>query len=247
MRTGGFSTRALLGRLLETFQWLIQVTKDLAAIQPGGEGHVATIRVRLLHSSVRQRILKLCQTRPNYFDTEQFGIPINTLDSVHSISTFSCNQLWLQLPKFGIQPSEQECEDYVALFRYLGYVIGTPTSYFETSAQAKIVMESLLVHELRTTETSRVVLYNFMECVGNLPHPFHVSKQFIEAGSRWINGDEHCDSLNLGKPWMLYYLVFLGHCILVTGLAWAQRLIPGVDEAMIKVRDPSPCICQQRQ
>ncbi|RHZ63951.1 hypothetical protein CDV55_105128 [Aspergillus turcosus] len=233
VRTGGFSTRMLLGRLLETFQWLVQVTHSLAAIQPGGDGHIATIRVRLLHSAVRQRILKLCERKPEYYDVSQHGIPINTGDSIHSITTFCCNHMWLQLPKFWIKPSQQEIDDYIALFRYMGYLLGTPTAYFETSEKAKLTMESCYLHELRITETSRVVAYNFVQCVCNLPAPFHVSKGFIEAGSRWINGDEVCDEVGLGRPGVLHYLAFTGHCMLVASMAWMQRLIPGLDALVI--------------
>ncbi|KAF4152605.1 hypothetical protein CNMCM6069_001876 [Aspergillus lentulus] len=235
VRTGGFSTRMLLGRLLETFQWLVQVTHSLAAIQPGGDGHTATIRVRLLHSSVRQRILKLCERKPEYYDITQHGIPINTLDSIHSITTFSCNHMWLQLPKFGVKPSPREIDDYIALFRYLGYLLGTPTAFFETSQKAKLTMESCYLHELRITETSRVVAYNFVQCVQNLPAPFHVSRGFIEAGSRWINGDELCDELGLGRPGVLHYLTFAGHCVLVVFMAWVQRVVPGVDGFVVNV------------
>ncbi|RAL02053.1 oxygenase MpaB family protein [Aspergillus ibericus CBS 121593] len=233
VRTGGFSTRMLLGRLLSTFQWLIQVTHGIDSIRPGGEGHIASVRVRLLHASVRQRILQLCRTRPDYFDIERFGVPVNTLDSIHSIAIFCCNPMWLQLPKFGIQPTPDEVEDYIALFRYVGFVLGTPTSYFESVERAKCTMESLLMHELRTTETSRTVAFNFVECVTNLPTPFHISKAFIEAGSRWINGDELCDELELGKPGLLAYLLFSSHCVLVVAVAWLQRLLPSLEELLI--------------
>ncbi|KAF7121962.1 hypothetical protein CNMCM5793_009516 [Aspergillus hiratsukae] len=239
VRTGGFSTRMLLGRLLEAFQWLVQVTRSLAAIQPGGDGHTATIRVRLLHSAVRQRILKLCERKPGYYDVTQHGVPVNTLDSIHSITTFSCNHTWLQLPKFGLKPSQQEIDDYIALFRYMGYLLGTPTAYVETSEKAKLTMESCYLHELRITETSRVVAYNFVQCVQNLPAPFHVSRGFIEAGSRWINGDEVCDELGLGRPGVLHYLAFTGHCMLVASMAWMQRLVPGLDGLVINVSSPS--------
>ncbi|KAE8146499.1 hypothetical protein BDV25DRAFT_169839 [Aspergillus avenaceus] len=235
VRTGSFSTRMLLKRLLETFQWLIQVTHDLAAIRPGGEGHVATIRVRLLHASVRQRILRLCQAKPDYFNIDRYGIPVNTLDSIHSITTFSCNPMWLQLPKFGIKPSSGEIEDYIALFRYLAYLLGTPTSYFKTIEDSKRTMESMLVYELLTTETSRVVAYNFVECVAHLPAPVHVSRKFIEAGSRWINGGELCDELELGRPGYFYYVAFAGYCMFVFGLALLQQLIPRIDTLVIKL------------
>ncbi|GFG01681.1 latex clearing protein [Aspergillus udagawae] len=233
VRTGGFSNRMLLGRLLETFQWLVQVTHSLAAIRPGGEGHVATIRVRLLHSAVRQRILKLCERNPEYCDVSQHGIPINALDSIHSITTFSCNHMWLQMPKFGVKPSQQEIDDYIAVFRYLGYLLGTPTAFFETAEKAKLTMESCYIHELRITETSRVVAYNFVQCLQNLPAPFHMSRGFIEAGSRWINGDELCDELGLGRPGVLHYVAFMGHCMLVVFMAWVQRLVPGLDGIVV--------------
>ncbi|KAF9884490.1 hypothetical protein FE257_001677 [Aspergillus nanangensis] len=235
IRTGGFSTRTLLNRLLETFQWLIQVTHDLASIQPGGEAHIATIRVRLLHASVRQRILQLCQRTPDYFDIQTYGIPVNTLDSIHSISTFCCNPMWLQLPRFGIRPSNQDVEDYIALFRYLGHLLGAPTEYFDSVESAKLTMESMLAHELRTTETSRVVAYNFVECVGHFRRPYYVSKRFIEAGSRWINGHELCDELDLGRPGGLHYVAFGGHCVLVAVLAWVQWAVPFLDGVVIEL------------
>lgn len=97
-------------------------------------------------------------------------------------------------------------------------------------------MESLLAHELRTTDTSRTVAFNFVECVTNLPGPFKVSKGFIEVGSRWINGDELCDELELGKPGLLFYLAFCGYCALVVAMAWVQRLFLSLDELLIAVR-----------
>ncbi|KAG8169270.1 hypothetical protein KVR01_000015 [Diaporthe batatas] len=231
VRTGGFSTRVLLRRLLETFQFLLEATKSLDAIKPGGEGHITTVRVRLLHSSVRQRIMKLVESRPDYFDVKRFGVPVNTLDSIHSIATFACNHMWLQLPVMGVYPSQQEIADYIALFRYIGYVLGTPDHYFDTVAKSKAVMESMLVHELHVTPTSLIVGHNFIECLKDLP-PFNISAQFIEAGSRVLNGDDLCDSLGLGCPGWYSYACFRGHCWLVRSLALAQQNFPPVDRML---------------
>jgi hypothetical protein len=241
VRTGGFSTRMLWGRLLETFQWLLQVTRSIDAVKPGdktrssGEGFKSTIRVRLLHSSVRWRVLQLASRRPEYYDISQFGIPVNTMDSIHSITTFACNPMFLQLPKMGIQPRRDEIDDYLALFRYLAHAIGTPTEYFSTPEQARAVMESCYFHELNMTETSKTVAYNFVRCVESLPPPLIISRGFIEAGSRWLNGHQLCDELGLGRPGWFSYVVFAGHCVLVTVLAWAQRLVPLFDNFMIEV------------
>lgn len=231
VRTGGFSTRKLLMRLLETFQFLLQVTESLEAIQPGGSGHTTAIRVRMLHASVRARIHKLIQTRPDYFDTAKFGEPINILDSIHSISTFCCNHTWLQLPFLGVQPSLQESADYIALFRYVGYLVGTPDEHFQTIEHAKATMESMLLYETRISPTCLIVGHNFVQCITDLP-PFNVSAQFVEAGSRVFNGDSFCDSLGHGTPGWYSYLCFRGFCWLVRTLAFAQHLSPAVDRAV---------------
>lgn len=221
--------------MLDTFQWLVHVTSSLPAIQPGGDAHTSTVRVRLLHASVRLRIRRLAAKDPTYFDLDNFGLPCNTLDSIHSISTFSCNQLYLQLPRLGVSLSQQERDDYVALFRYIGYLLGTPTNYFETTEKAKLLMESLYVHDLVVTETSLTVAHNFIECVSSLPWPFSISPGFIEAGSRWLNGDGLCDQLGLGRPGYAHSLAFAGQCLMSIELAWAQRRVPLFDAFIVRV------------
>ena len=229
VRTGGFSTRVLLRRLLETFQLVLQVTHSLESIKPGGAGHTTAIRVRLLHSMVRDRVLKLAASRPEYFDTSMFGVPVNDIDCIHSITTFACNHSWLQLPYMGVYPTPQESADYIALWRYVGYLLGAPHQYFDTAVKAKAAMESTLLHELRVTPMSYVLANNFIQCLTDLP-PANVSADFIEAGSRVLNGDGFCDQLQLGRPGLYSYACFRGYCWLVQTLVFFQRLIPSFDD-----------------
>ncbi|PVI02313.1 hypothetical protein DM02DRAFT_613008 [Periconia macrospinosa] len=234
LRTGGFSTRSLRRRLLETFQFVLEVTHSLDFIKPGGKGHETTVRARLLHSMVRQRLLRVAEAKgPSYYDTSVYGIPVNTLDSIHSITTFSCNHAWKQLPPMGIRPSQGEIDDYIALWRYVAHVIGTPTHFFETSSQAKALMESLSYTELQITPSSVIIGHNFVEALKDLP-PMNVSAGFIQAGSRRLNGDDVCDGLGMGKPGWYPYACFKGHCWLVTALVTAQRLFPWFDEWSIQ-------------
>lgn len=83
-RTGGFSTSVARHRLFETTQHILQCTQSLEAIQPGGVGFASSIRVRLLHAAVRNRIMRLAEKHPSYYDVEKWGIPINDLDCVCS-------------------------------------------------------------------------------------------------------------------------------------------------------------------
>lgn len=109
---------------------MLQVTKSLDSVKPGGEGHASAIRVRLLHAEVRTRILKLNGQRPGYFDVKEFGVPINELDSMQSVCAFSTNLVWLALPRQGIHVRHQEALDYLALWRWVCYVLGTPHCTF---------------------------------------------------------------------------------------------------------------------
>lgn len=42
---------------------------------------------------------------------------------------------------------KQEIDDYVALWRYIAYVIGAPQEYFATTSKSKAMMESLFYNE----------------------------------------------------------------------------------------------------
>lgn len=125
-RTGGFGARVAKRRLLETFQHILQVTKDLDSVRPGGEGFESSIRVRLLHASVRRKITALARERPDYFDLAEWGAPINDLDSIGTVLSFSAALVWIGLPRQGIYLREQEIVDYHALWRWVAYLLGTP-------------------------------------------------------------------------------------------------------------------------
>jgi hypothetical protein len=80
---------------------LLDRTSSLDSIKPGGAGQASSIRVRLLHAAVRRRIMKLAKERPEYYSIESFGIPINDLDSIGTIVTFSATLIWLGFPRQG--------------------------------------------------------------------------------------------------------------------------------------------------
>ena len=233
-RTGGFDPKNLTRRLKETFRWLLEVTSDLQSIQPGGNGHADTIRVRLLHAQVRQRVLALAERKPDYYNSAKYGLPINTLDSVHSISTFCCSPMWSQLPKIGIHPAEDEIRDYVALFRYLGHLLGVPQRLFDTTSRAKAIMLLMMEHESHLNATSQTIAHNFIQAITST-EPYKLSVGFVAAGSRSMNGDELCDKLNIHRPILLHYATFRGCCWLAITLCHLQRWCITLDEFVINV------------
>ena len=233
-RTGGFSTKVARGRLFETTQHILQCTKSLESIQPGGDGFASTIRVRLLHAAVRQRILKLRETNPSYYDIEAWGIPINDLDSMATIATFSATLIWLSLPRQGIFIRPQEIEDYIALWRYIGYLIGCPTEHFETPAKAKAISEALLLYEIHPTDTSRILANNIIKSLEGQP-PGYASADFLIASARWLNGNDLCDELGLPRPSVYYWSLMAGQCLFFCFFCYTYRSVPSWDRKKIEM------------
>lgn len=234
-RTGGFSTKVARHRMYETTQHILQVTSSLDSIKPGGAGHASSIRVRLLHAAVRSRIMKLAKERPSYYDVETLGVPINDLDSIATIGTFSATLIWLGFPRQGIWLREREIEDFIALWRLVAYYVGTPTEHFETPERARRIMESLLVSEINPTETSKVLANNIISSLQGQP-PTYASRDFLNANARWLNGNDLADALGLGKPGLYYWALVAGQCIFFMSLCYTYRSIPWLDRRKIKVR-----------
>ncbi|KXT07352.1 hypothetical protein AC578_426 [Pseudocercospora eumusae] len=232
-RTGGFSTKVARGRLFETTQHILQCTKSLESMQPGGDGFASTIRVRLLHAAVRQRIMKLRAGRPAYYDVEAWGIPINDLDNLATITTFSASLIWMSLPRQGIFVRKQETIDYIALWRYIGYVIGCPDGHFETPGQARRMMEALLLYEIDPSPTSKIMANNIIKSLEGQP-PGYTSADFLVASARWLNGNDLCDALGLSRPSTYYWTLIIGQCLFFCVFCYTYRAIPYLDKRKIE-------------
>ncbi|EHY57665.1 hypothetical protein HRR90_002259 [Exophiala dermatitidis] len=231
-RTGGFSVKVARHRLFETTQHILECTRSLESIKPGGAGFASSLRVRLLHAAVRQRIMKLAKTRPEYYSVEKWGIPINDLDCIATIGTFSATIIWLSLPRQGIWLREQEILDYIALWRLIAHYMGTPTEWFETPERAKAMMESLLMNEINPTETSKILAANIIRCLEAQP-PTYASRSFLEVNARWLNGNELCDALGLGRPSVWYWALMTGQCIFFMSMCYLYRSIPALDRRKV--------------
>ncbi|KAF1851721.1 uncharacterized protein K460DRAFT_401738 [Cucurbitaria berberidis CBS 394.84] len=227
-RTGGFSTKVARGRLFETTQHILQCTRSLEGIKPGGEGFASSIRVRLLHAAVRQRITKLAEQRPSYFKIDEWGIPINDLDQIATIGTFSSTLIWLSLPRQGIYLREQEIDDYIALWRYIAYLMGTPDGWFSSQEKAKIIMESLLYYEVDPSDMSKTMANNIIFALKEEP-PTFVSADMLTASARWLNGNDLGDRLGLKRVSAYYWSLMAGQCLFFIFYCNFYRLFPSLD------------------
>lgn len=233
-RTGGFSVEVVRRCLLETTQHTLNVTRDLKSIKPGGDGFVDSVRVRLLHASVRRRIMNMSETNPGYYNTKAFGIPINDLDCIGTINTFSATVIWMGLPRQGIWLRRQETADYLALWRYVAYLMGTPHAWLSMPESARRMMESLLVAEIKPSPASARLANNIVAGLQGQP-PTYASRDFLCAQTHWLNGRELSEALRVERPSLFYFGLVLGQCILFMALSYANRSIGYLDERNIKV------------
>jgi hypothetical protein len=209
---------------------------SLDSIKPGGDGMVSSVRVRLLHSTVRKRILKLAEAKPEYYDVEKYGIPVNDLDCIATIGTFSTVLVWLGLPRQGIFMRQQEIADYISLWRLVAYYMGTPTAPFENPAKSRIMMESIVSSEVDPTPTGQILANNIITSLENVP-PAYGSRGFYEANARWLNGKELSDALAIGNPSLRYWILMFGYCVFVCMVCYIQRYSStAVDSWIIAVR-----------
>ncbi|RAH60617.1 hypothetical protein BO85DRAFT_476004 [Aspergillus piperis CBS 112811] len=213
---GGFNNIYVVRkRLLETLQFILQVSESVGAMKPGGVGNISCIRVRLLHAYLRSLIC--------------------VRESLATISSFSSIIIWLGLPRQGIWLRKQEIDDYLALWRLVAYYLGVPDEPFASQQTARALMESLLVSEVDPINIGRVLARNILNGLENKA-PAHASMGFMEAMVRLLNGKQLSDSLQIPQPTLYYRVLIYGYCFFVMALAYGTRLFPKLDQRFIAYR-----------
>jgi multimeric flavodoxin WrbA len=176
--------------------------------------------------------MKLANQRPSYYNVEEWGVPVNDLDQIATIGTFCATLIWLSFPRQGIFLTQQEKIDYVALWRYIGYLLGTPTDLFATTSKARAVMESLLYHEVQPSELSKVLANNIIRSLENQPPTYNTADMLI-ASARWLNGNDLADSLGLPRVSLYYWSLMAGQCLFFMTMSYGSRSIEWLDRRRV--------------
>ena len=131
----------VLQRLLDTGELTTACTAlGIDAILPGGTGWKTALYVRFLHAKVRFALLNRQGKRK--WDVNDLGVPINQEDLAATLLAFSVNVLFGIDLISGISLSEEERLDYLALWRYLGWILGVETT-FENRRNGQLTMKEL--------------------------------------------------------------------------------------------------------
>ncbi|GMF79325.1 unnamed protein product [Aspergillus oryzae] len=174
---------------------------------------------------------------PSYYDVQKYGLPINDLDAFATINTYSSTVIWLGLPRQGIHLSNQEMEDYIALWRLVAWYMGAPAEPFESAAKAKIWSESLLINEFAPTDTGRILAKNIVIGMENTA-PTYASKEFMDALARLLNGDQLSDELHIPQTSLYYRMLMWGYCLSVKLQAKALPNIGFIEKYVFEVWNP---------
>jgi hypothetical protein len=103
-------------RLAETSRFVYDVSNP-GGLEKGGDGVVSAVTVRLIHAQVRDMIERKADWRADW------GAPINQHDMMATLLLFSV--IWLEgIETLGVIPTDRESDDLIALWRYVGYLMG---------------------------------------------------------------------------------------------------------------------------
>ncbi|KAI8358770.1 hypothetical protein B0O80DRAFT_526551 [Mortierella sp. GBAus27b] len=144
-------------RLYETVQFILDISHSLEYLQPRtGRGWESIVQVRFLHAGVRSRLSKIGRAHSKFYNVEEYGVPINQEDLLVTLFSFSSTTWRVLESRMNISLSQQEREDYLHLWRYVGYVMGVDDVLggMESPEMADIYLDSIVVHLVEPDEVS---------------------------------------------------------------------------------------------
>jgi len=218
-------------RIAETTKWRMACSAE-HGLDRFSDGFKDTVRVRMIHALVRKHVSSM----PGW-DAQQYGLPINQIDMQATYLAFSVNFL-LGQRIMGTLLTQEEAEDVMHLWRYIGWLMGVNEEWLCDSEQAgRIALYQNLLSQAQADDSSLQLGRALMDEPLQRHYP----------GWRWLQGHWHkqvhlsiCRLFvgkqgmrNLGLPmWVLpwYPVVFAP-----LNLLWCafNRVLPGGRERMV--------------
>jgi hypothetical protein len=235
--TGGYAGDNALRRFLETTRFWMDVSEPGALLRPGSEGRATAMRVRVMHVSVRRRVME----HPEW-DAERWGLPISQgymLLTLLGGSTVPALALWL----LGYQTTPREMRALLHFQRYLGHLLGAQPTWYPQS-----IAESLQIVAMTTAARSLDSGENGAELIESFPRAFAPRdghrglRRLREAYNFRIYG-AYCAMwmapatrrryrMPRAFPWLL---ILLARYPAITALELSRRVVPGLPTLIDRV------------
>lgn len=182
-------------RLAETANWWIEVTTP-GSLEPGGDGIVAALRVRLTHAHIRRWL-----NQNDQWDHDQWDSPINQIQlaGTHLLFSVACMG---GLQRLGMHYDKSEREAITHLWRYIGWLMGIDESLLPaTEADCWRLYWLMAATELNPDDDSQALAQALLGGITGalgLPRPVLTSGLDLNGAiSRYLIGDPLCDELGL--------------------------------------------------
>lgn len=213
-------------RLAETGRFVEQVSLA-GGMRPRAEGWRITVRVRLMHASVRRML-----SRSPRWDAGAWGVPINQADSAGTIMLFSLVVLD-GLDKLGFPTTREEREDFLHLWRWVAYVIGVDEDLrFASEREARRFWDLLSTTQGPPDDDARALaraLHDSPITGARNPAERARAERMRAVGyalSRYFLGDEYADALGYPRTRAVHALALMRRLSRRGGTIW--RALPAV-------------------
>ncbi|PRQ06820.1 oxygenase MpaB family protein [Enhygromyxa salina] len=185
-------------RVAETARFVTAVCAP-GGMRPGAPGWLIALRVRLIHAQVRRLLWA-----SGRWDRASWAMPINQHDMLATTLLFS--EVYVEgLRVFGFDVSEEEGEDWVHLWNFVGWVMGTeaellPRDYAEAAALRELIQWT----QGPPDDDSRALAAALLGTPPTLPGGPAGQLARLRAGmvcgiSRMLIGDEVADQLGIDR------------------------------------------------
>ncbi len=219
-------------RLAETSKFVMAVA-ERSGMRRGGEGFAVTLRVRMIHAQIRRMILQ-----DESWRSELWGIPINQHDMLGTILMFSTAFLE-GIEELGIRFNTQEANDYMHLWRYVGYIIGVDPELLPWETQdARRLAETIIITQGEPDQDAQDLVHAFIRAPlkdAKTAEEKKVAQRRVSMSyglARGLLGEELADKLNVPKNSWKYFVPATRRFI--TQMERARALVPGSDEWAVR-------------
>lgn len=195
-------------RLRQNIRQLIEIMIP-GGLERHGEGWKLSVRIRLIHAQVRHFL-----GRSDEWDETEVGVPIHIGHVALAAANFSARVIEAA-KRLGAEPTAEESEAFVQIWRYSGYLMGVPeTILFRSEAEALDLCRIAVACEPRPT-IEGIVMANAL--VNSAPVVIGINKprdrqnlaNYVYRVSRALIGDELADQINYppqSTRGLLFYL-----------------------------------------
>ncbi|KAJ9072309.1 hypothetical protein DSO57_1028852 [Entomophthora muscae] len=203
--------------------YMVSRAMERGQLVPWGRGWSAVVAVRLMHAQARIHATRISK-RTN---KPLLGVAINQQDLMFTLLLFSVTVI-LGYDKLGIKYTLQQRDDYIATFRYIGYLIGVddPRCLLGDFTTALALKQSLDMYLIQPNKESAHMARVVIEGFENNP-PYFLSFRHHAQLSRLLMGESLANEMQLPYPNtgldMFLQLYILYHNSTLNLMLWFRR------------------------